>query len=225
MWVKRLSKPKQASWKAYPEFIMQAILGMDTFKTHIDTTTNKTNIAPFYWTILKSWNILQQINKDNINVYDIRRQWLWMNKHIKINKQEIKWNTWINKGIKLIHDIVDNEGKFLTINELQQKYSVTGDFLKYNSLKDAIPKEWRDKLKGIQVQRNTISSDEPPCLEINKRKIPTKKTTNKMIYWELINRIRITPITKNTWIQQFKLNENSWEGIFEVAKVIRDTKI
>jgi hypothetical protein len=51
MWVKRLAKPKQASWKAYPEYILQTIAGLDSFKTHTDTTTNTNNITPFYWTI------------------------------------------------------------------------------------------------------------------------------------------------------------------------------
>jgi hypothetical protein len=46
-----------------------------------------------------------------------------------------------------------------------------------------------------------------------------------MIYWELIEKIRITPITKNKWIKEFNLNEENWEEIFEISKIIRDTRI
>ena len=128
MWVKRLQKPKAASWKAYPEYILKTIIGMDTFKTQLDTEKNKNNISPFYWTIIKSWNILNNININLVDENGIRRQWLWMNKYIKINKQEIKWNYWINKGINIIHDIVDDHGNFLSIAELEQLYNCNVNF-------------------------------------------------------------------------------------------------
>jgi hypothetical protein len=50
-------------------------------------------------------------------------------------------------------------------------------------------------------------------------------TTNKLIYWELIKKIQITPIIKDKWKLEFGLTEDNWENIFNVAKVIRDTKI
>ena len=225
IWVKRLSKPKAASWKAFPEYILNTLIGMDTFKTTLDTKTNKTNIAPFYWTIIKSWNILKELDKEEIDPINIRRQWLWMNKHIKINNKEIKWNQWINKGIKLIHDIIDNQGNFLTLTELKEIYNFKCDFLKYNSLKDAIPKVWREKLKTKEIRRDAISAQENPGLEIKNKIVPTQKMTNKLIYWELVNKIRIAPITKDKWINEFNLNEDNWEQIFATSKIIRDTKI
>jgi hypothetical protein len=103
MWVKRLQNPKKASWKAYPEYAFSAILGLDSFKTDLDTKINKNKITPFYWTIIKSWNILKHKITEHSNIFDIRRQWLWMNKYIKINKQEFKWTTWRDHGINIIH--------------------------------------------------------------------------------------------------------------------------
>jgi exonuclease III len=225
MWVKRLSKSSSASWKAFPEYVMNAIVGLDSFKTQLDTSKNTHNITPFYWTIIKSWNILQEIDKNNIDAYDIRRQWLWMNKFIKVNKKEIKWKMWSDKGIQIIHDLIDSQGNFKTIANLEEQYGLKCDFLKYNSLKDAIPKVWREKLKIIKIPINEISSDESPRVKTKKGMIPTKQTTNKMIYWELVEKIRITPIIKDKWIKEFNLDQERWEEIFEVPKVIRDTRI
>ena len=66
----------------------------------------------------------------------------------------------------------------------------------------------------INIQRDAISAEESPCIEIKNKYIPTQITTNKMIYWELINKIRITPIIKDKWIQEFNLNKDNWEQIF-----------
>jgi hypothetical protein len=180
---------------------------------------------PFYWTIVKSWNIVMQKSSTDFDTYDIRRQWLWLNKHIKIGKKEINWKSWKVHGIKIIHDIINDHGGFLTVDEIYEIYHVKVNFLNYNSLKDAIPMEWREKLKTMTIERNAISADEPPYVIINKHNVPIQLITNKTIYWELIKKIQIEPVTKNKWVQQFELHEENWENIFDVAKIIRDTKI
>ena len=225
MWVRRLLKPGSASWKAYPEHILETLIGLDSFKTYINTKNNWLNLDPFYWTIIKSWNILLEKKQNDMDTFDIRRQWIWMNKNIKINKKEIKWKAWLDKGIKIIHDIIHSDGSFLSTTEIQETYGLKVNFLEYNSLKDSIPKQWREKLRTMRVERNAISSEEPACIIINKHSVPIQLITNKAIYWELIKKIQITPIIKDKWVQLFNLDTDTWEGVFEIAKVIRDTKI
>jgi hypothetical protein len=104
-------------------------------------------------------------------------------------------------------------------------YDFDINFLEYNSLKDAIPKHWREKLKTINIERNVIDSKENPYLKINKMNISLQILTNKMIYWELVEKIRIPAVTKYKWTQELNLNEQTWDNIFLVSKVIRDTKI
>jgi hypothetical protein len=72
MWVKRLFKTTNASWKAYPNLVLKTLIGINSFKTQLDTVTNPHKITPFYWDILKSWINLNEINKEEINVPDIR---------------------------------------------------------------------------------------------------------------------------------------------------------
>ena len=64
-----------------------------------------------------------------MDVQNIRRQSLWLNKHILVNKKEIKWNKWIEKKILIIHDIVDARGFFLTITDIELKYNFKCDAL------------------------------------------------------------------------------------------------
>jgi hypothetical protein len=74
MWVKCLFKTSNASWKAYPNFVLKTLIGINSFKTQLNTATNTHNVTPFYWDILKSWINLNEINKDNLEVMGIRRQ-------------------------------------------------------------------------------------------------------------------------------------------------------
>ena len=133
---------------------------------------------------------------------------LWHNKYIKVNKKELVWRIWSQKGIQIIHDILDEHGNFLTNHDLEQKYNFNCNFLQYNSLKDAIPKSWRDKLKEIKIPRIAISSDEQISVKINKQTIPLQNINNKLIYWKLIEDLRVTPVIKDKWIQTLNLDKN-----------------
>jgi hypothetical protein len=112
---------------------------------------------------------------------------IWMNAFITINKQEVKWKNWISHNILIIHE----NGRFLSVNDINRIYDFKCDILQYNSLKDAIPKEWRDSVKSMKVQRNAISSEEGLNITINKTPIPITKITNKTIYWHLVGKIQV----------------------------------
>jgi hypothetical protein len=90
MWIKRLTRGDMKSWKAYPCYILDKLMGLQTFKCNLDITKNP-NINEFYWSILKAWNTITEINRQDMTILEIRRQSLWLNKHIKVNKSEIKW--------------------------------------------------------------------------------------------------------------------------------------
>jgi hypothetical protein len=97
--------------------------------------------------------------------------------------------------------------------------------LQYNQLKDAVPKEWRTKLKTMKVPKNAIERDENLYLQINKQNLPINLISNKEIYWKIVNSIQIPHVTKTKWEQELKINPNSWSYIFQNALLLRDTKI
>ena len=224
MWIKRLCKPGDASWKAYPQYIFKKQLGINSFKCNLNIN-NIPKVDNFYWSILKNWTDIQEREEDTLTAIDIRRQVLWLNKAIIINKQEIKWNEWVNKNIFLIHDIIDNKGNFLTMNELNHMYGIKNDIMKYNSLKDAIPKKWRELLKDMDIPRDSIQANDELYIEINKQMIPLQMTNNKMIYWKMINEIKIPHVTKEKWEYELKIETWKWKNIFSIPMLIRDTKI
>jgi hypothetical protein len=224
MWVKRLCREGDANWKAYPLHVLNKIMGKNSFKCNLNIKTTP-KIDEFYWSILKNWMELQEVNKLNMTTMDIRRQSLWLNKHITINKKEVKWNNWVNNGIFFIHDIVDNNGIFLPINDLERKYAINCNFLNYNSLKDAIPKEWKKELKCITVPRDSIQANDNLLIEINEQNIPLHLISNKMIYWKMINKIKMPHVTKEKWEHEINIQEGNWKNIFSIPQLIRETKI
>jgi hypothetical protein len=68
-----------------------------------------------------------------------------------------------------IHDIIKENGSFLTANELNVKYNLNCNVMDYNALKNAIPGAWRKTLKNMKVPNNTISFDEDTHQDRKKR--------------------------------------------------------
>jgi hypothetical protein len=224
MWVKRLFKGGDASWKAYPHYALSKLIGKNSF--NCNTSYNKKlNINKFYLSILEYWTEIQNWDSEHMTAIDIREQCLWLNKNIKIDNKEVKWSTWMEHNIFLIHDILDSKGNFLSINSIEQLFGLKCHFLKYNSIKDAIPKSWREKLKTIDVPRNNININENLHIKINNQQIPLNLINNKMAYWKLIEKIQIPHVTKAAWEDELKVDKNEWKHVFNIPLVIRDTKI
>jgi hypothetical protein len=225
MWVKRLLSPDNASWKAVPLLFMEALLGKDTFKCNIDCEIKPPNFPGFYWQVLKNWFEVKEISQPTPSAFDIRRECLWLNKSIKVNNKELRGNYWQRNGINIIHDILDERGNFLKPNELENKYNITCNVLKYNTLKDAIPNSWRQILKTMKIPTEAVSFNEALTLQINKIPKNIAAITNKDVYWILVKNKQKQPIiTQKLW-NKLQLSEENWKNIFTIPKVIRNTKI
>ena len=71
----------------------------------------------------------------------IENQILWYNSQIKIKGKCIMWNDTSKKGLKYVYQLFENQ-KFKEHDQVWEEYGLTK--LRYNSLKVAIPKEWKE---------------------------------------------------------------------------------
>jgi hypothetical protein len=183
------------------------------------------NFPDFYWEMLKCWFEVRNITNNELKVIDIRRESLWLNKNITVNEKELRSSLWETNGINIIHDIVNEQGNFLTPAEITEKYNIVCNALKYNTLKDVIPTEWRRILKSMRVPKEAVSSLETLALKIKNKVKNIESITNKDLYWILVANKQIKPnITETTW-NGLDLTEEQWKEIFTIPGQIRNTKI
>jgi hypothetical protein len=216
----------QASWKAAPTEYLKEFLGTDTFRCNLSCKTKPKNFPHFYWQVMVGWYEVKQITEaTEKSALETRRECLWLNQFIKINKQTVKWEEWYTKGIKLINDIVDEIGNFLTKEEIEVKYDISCDMLMYCALKDAIPPEWRKILKSKEINPNIISLDDEIIVKLGKKGKRLKDVTNKELYWVLISKKRENPIFMAKLQAELNIAEEEWEDILIIPACIYDTKI
>ena len=95
------------------------------------------NIENNFWVdVLKSWG--------DFNFYKNRRvenQYIWLNSHIKVAGKMILWEKAYCMGLKYVHQLFENGG-FISYEQACSNYKLTT--MEFNSLKTAMPKEWKD---------------------------------------------------------------------------------
>jgi hypothetical protein len=99
--------------------------------------------------------------------------------------------------------------------------------MKFNSLKDAIPKQWRNILKTQPEVNIPVPLEAPPTIIIKNENISILKLKNKDLYGILIENKQCPPIIKNKWATKLEtnINDKDWETIFTLPRVVKDTKL
>jgi hypothetical protein len=225
MWVKRLLEPGTASWKAIPILHLKEFFGLDTFKCNMSCLERPKDFPDFYWQVIRFWNEIKDITREIESPFTVRRECIWLNKNIILENVTIPWREWSEKGINIIHDILDENGDFLSTTAITQKNNFNIDFLKYNALKNIIPPSWRRILKTMKVPQNAINFREQIYLKIGKNTKRVSQITNKEIYWIFVQKIQVNPIILTRLQEYIDPTCESIENIFMIPKVIRDTKI
>ena len=110
--------------------------GDDFIKKLLDVTTNS-----FWVDVLKSWLyvVTSYINKNLQSTYKVTSFPVWYSSKTSVGKKRLFVITWCEKGVKVVHDFLDENGLFLSRELLKNKFNITNVCtMQYHSIKSAI---------------------------------------------------------------------------------------
>ena len=216
-WIKRLYSPDQAKWKNIMLQSMKTNLYMlnKKYNYRIDI-----NISEFYHQVLTAWKELSYHKAMDYN--EIINEYIIYNESIKIDKKVID-EKYINNDIMLnlkIIDILDDDLNFKPLLDLNKDMNTTITQMKYNSLRSAIPADWKKMIKDTSKKTNVCKTrlNNEPFIKIYKSLKPLSKCTNKLIYNKLLCNQTKPPTAIEKWINMFPfLETEDWTPIFKRA--------
>ena len=97
----------------------------------------------FWKDVLKCW-----CDYNYYQDFSIENQIIWYNSQIKIGKKIFFWKDVYQKGLIYLHQLFDCK-KFKSDEQVEQQYGLTK--MRYNSLKTAIPSEWKEFFLQTEV--------------------------------------------------------------------------
>ena len=147
-WIKRfLQSENKSLLKTLYENGFKIFGGNILFKSNFSEVdiTKHFNNKPFLRDILMPWS---KLNFNSV-IYNHYIEILWNNSNIRIEEKTVFYKNWFQSGIKYVKDIFDHEQQAnYTFRKLQDNYNLPNtDYLRYLSLVNSIPKDWKSKLR------------------------------------------------------------------------------
>ncbi len=227
-WLKRLvddgtcGRWKTLSWKMLGNYSTNDL----TYKmqpTYLPQGPGPTSM--FYKQVLDIWfstNLQNPIQGNHI-----LKEKLWKNSFIMVDDRPIVtgYNTWERNGIIFVSDVINPEtGRLLSHTDIERKYMMNVDIMKYNSLISAIPKEWIRKIvamaKPLNMEHVRVESPLPELLYKGKL-VPITHLYNKDFYSILLNAYFVPPTAIAKWCTlHTDLNNVDWRDIFSLPYIL-----
>ena len=114
-WVKSLLSQDDANWKVIPKYHFQKFgSNFLIFYYNIDNINglNAKHLPEFYSNLLNTWiKSSYKHGKQMLTFNDIRKQIIWGNQFIKLNKKCLVFPSWINSNLIFINDIINEQGE------------------------------------------------------------------------------------------------------------------
>ena len=119
--------------------IWEANMKVQDVERHIE-------IDSFWRDVMIVWS--RYYSREPSSLEEVRDQILWYNSYIKIDKEIVFHQLLSEVGIYRIADILHPNNEFRTLNEIEEQTHSKVPFTFYWGLIAAIPKAWKDILKG-----------------------------------------------------------------------------
>ena len=212
-----------STWKQILDFHLRRYGGKFLLQCNPEITLLCNDIPDFYTNCLKTWSSLKlpSLNEDDI----ICDELIWNNKQILIEKKTVYNRSLKEKGLMKINDLLSSNGGLVKTDELISRGFSYAEAFSVMSLIDAIPSEWRKKLKN----RKPIALSNIVCrkkqLLLNGNPTNFINITQKSVYLELTSRIINFPTAQKSFSYIYPNTKFDWKAIYELPlKVTIDTK-
>ena len=213
VWIKRFLYSPYHPWKEIAIWQLGKIGGSNILEnTSLDAKSiPKYKLMGFYNDMIISWSdyVDQGVNQSNI-----LNQQIFLNKHIKRpNNQPLFYQNLINKGIIYIKDIISEENRLLSPDEMRQRYGlIMTEYFQYISIVHCIKQELKEMIRNAHDY--TPPDHTAPYLFQN----DIKTSTSRRIYNKIVSKVitRPTSETKLNTMLNTEYREQEWENIYKL---------
>ena len=209
MFIKRLCNHVDAKWKYLSEYLMGSSIKHLKWKRLFKNIKNLPK-TKFYRDLLSTWCYFTTTKPKSFS--DFLEEPLFYNDLITIDGKSITsdYSTWIKNVISIVRNIFSENLKALPKCDLEAKYNISINDMKYNQIVGAVFCFQRSLNKNFTEQN--IVNIPKQCREC------TEKVKSAQIYKYLITCTNQTPTSQSKWIEYYPFLEKAdWQSIYTLV--------
>ena len=135
-WIKRLINYQNSNWKTLVNKLIDTDKLFKTGSDYINIAVYNLNNTFCRDTLFAFQNIQDKMKIQTWKEFST--QPIWFNKNITIGNKSLFFSEWFKKNILFISDLLDENGCYLNIIDLQNKYNTETNFLTFYGLQKSI---------------------------------------------------------------------------------------
>ncbi len=164
----------------------------------------------YYKQLLDIWYSFHNIKPTQVE--DILAENIWLNHRILIDNKPAFNKVWNNAGIRCVKDVILGN-RLMTKQEIETNYHIQCNWLEYNGIVTAIPKDWINEIKNTNnVDFIGIKNDVLSIL-IDEKVVDIRQTTCKQIYSHAVRMKADRPTCYYKWEESYYYATFDWELI------------
>jgi len=155
----------------------------------------------------------------------VRKSFIWYNKFVKVNRRPVFNSRAYHAGIKIISDIVDLRGRFLTYAAFTEKYpTIQINPLTFMGWCQAVPRRWRTALLDGAGPVSDQEKNACFCVTCKGKEIAVTNITCRLLYFLAFK--NIIPTAQLRWIGEGIDFGDKWAAIYNLPfKITPSTKL
>ncbi len=158
-WLSSFILHKDSFWFSIPKVIFQKMGGIE-FLLRCDYNVCKlpVKLSNYHQKVLLYWKLIYNHN------FTPHNSPLWNNRYVLTNRQSLFLETWLDKGIWALSQLMDKQGNLLSHENLCVKYNLQCSIQEYNKVMKAIPTLFKMMTQQLVVHSN-VSEMRSLCVE------------------------------------------------------------
>lgn len=204
-WIRRIVQNK-CNWQLVlkSKLSIQKLLccGSDYIRNFLPALKNE-----FWEDVFKALLKFEYLIDVDLDKNNLQHTPIFYNKYLTVDGRSFWYNTWFQKGVHYVMDLLDVQGNFYDFEVFVERTAIRTNFLQYQgvikSIKNII------KTNNVDMKSNT----QGPIIPILIHSIGQQKKGSQNIY-DILNKNKETPTGKDRWNKIYNIDEKTWETIF-----------
>lgn len=173
-WIKAFFDKPDSLWFHIPKNILEKVGGLEfLLKCDYDICKLPVKLSNYHKQVLHYWKMVFTHN------FTPHGSTLWNNRVITVNRKMLFIQSWFEKGIIFVTDILDEQGNLLEFITFKNKFNIQSSLREYKKICKAIPLALLKLIQNyLQYSREGIRL---PKLQLSQISVKDKKCNNKYI--------------------------------------------
>ena len=219
-WIQKLLKLKyNEKWEHL--FLQLFTIGKSNLNKKLPDNFRNKCLTNFHKQVFDCWNTFYC--KEANTVDEIFNEYVFNNKFIISDDKPLQLHqfkiTDTNLKDLVLQEIVQDNGHFYSLNQINDKYNTKLDELRYNRILSAIPNTWKTIIKHEKKTKFKVSKN--PAILYKGRYTEVTKINSKVLYWMIASNNSQEATSLEKWIESYPFLETApWQKIFKGIHLI-----